>query len=223
MISAAAHQSLPSISATASTPSNVKDGETSCMHPDAMREIRCMSLAALPCPPMLVMVCRELAGECGFVEQETQCCSSHDLIAHLMSLACALGTEKQSSCSAMLQKELHASLFRQVDEWQEQHDPHCLKCKLPPMDWTYQVLGEFTRNYIRSYMPDPSKQQDVWFLPYEDIDLTHFVHAKALEFQKARSILYGACRMPHRDLDRMSYAELLQLSVQRIMESHHHA
>jgi hypothetical protein len=72
-------------------------------------------------------------------------------------------------------------------------------------------------------MPDPSKQQDVWFLPYEDIDLTHFVHAKALEFQKARSILYGACRMPHRDLDRMSYAELLQLSVQRIMESHHHA
>jgi hypothetical protein len=36
-------------------------------HADGLREIRAMIIAALPCPPMPIMVCRELAGECRWV------------------------------------------------------------------------------------------------------------------------------------------------------------
>jgi hypothetical protein len=38
-------------------------------HRDGMREIRAMVIAALPCPPMPIMVCRELAGECRWVQR----------------------------------------------------------------------------------------------------------------------------------------------------------
>jgi hypothetical protein len=33
-------------------------------HKDGLREIRAIIIAALPCPPMPIMVCRELEGEC---------------------------------------------------------------------------------------------------------------------------------------------------------------
>jgi hypothetical protein len=36
-------------------------------HRDGLREIRSMIIAALPFPPMPIMVCRELAGECRWV------------------------------------------------------------------------------------------------------------------------------------------------------------
>jgi hypothetical protein len=188
-------------------------------HKDALREIRAMAIAALPCPPMPIMACRESDGECSCVEQELQSCSSHDLLAHLMNLASTTATEKRNAQRSALQTEVQAALFKAVDAWQKLNDPHCLHRRLPPVDWTYETMGKFTRNYIRTYMPDPSKEQDVRFLPYLQVDRTHPVHRKALEFQKAQDVLYGKCRMPHRDLERMSYAELLQHSVQRIMEA----
>ena len=36
-------------------------------HSDGLREIRAMVMAALPCPPMPIMVCKELEGECRLV------------------------------------------------------------------------------------------------------------------------------------------------------------
>ena len=80
-------------------------------------------------------------------------------------------------------------------------------------------MCEFTRDYIRSYMPDPSKEQDVRFLPFLDVDRTHTIHVKALEFQKAQDVIYGKCPGKVRDYSVMSYAELVQLSVMRILDS----
>ena len=161
------------------------------------------------------------------MDADLHCCSSHDLIAHLMNIACTVGTDHQNRARAVRQTNLQAEMFSAIDAWHEENngkvgDAHdTTMMKLPPVEWTYEVMGRFSRLYIQSYMPDPSKEQDVRFVPFLEIDRTHAVHTKALEFQKAQDTLYGKCRLEciRRNYDTMSYAELVQLSVARIIES----
>lgn len=80
------------------------------------------------------------------------------------------------SVNMLSQVKLQCDLFDEIDEWRRS-EPDA-RIVLPPIDWTYSVLGKFTRLYIQSYMPDPSKVQDVRFLPLHDIDRTHSVHAR---------------------------------------------
>lgn len=155
-----------------------------------------------------------------YVQDDLQCCSSHDLLAHLMNVACTVATERQNVARASMQTELQEQLFAVIDAWHEENNSSSEKMKLPAVDWSYDVMSKFTRSYIQSYMPDPSKQQDIRFLPFVDIDRTHSVHAKALEFQKAQDVLYGKCKLDClREYDAMSYAELVQVSVVRVIES----
>ena len=190
---------------------------------DAMREVRSMIVAALPLPPMPVMVSREVAGD-NFVS--SACCSSHDLLAHLMNIACTCATDKQNAERALVQTQLQAELFDAVDSWRRS-EPDMLLV-LPPIAWTYRIMGEFTRRYVQSYMPDPGRDQDVRFVPVHEIDRTHPVHIRAMEFQKAQDLLYGKCKMLTvgkkgeryaRTYETMSYAELVQMSVARILDS----
>jgi hypothetical protein len=132
-----------------------------------------------------------------------------------MNVACTVATERQNKERAALQTELHAQLFSEVDAWHEEN-----KGRLPPVEWSYNVMSTYTRKYIQSYLPDPTKDQDVRFVLFKDIDRTHSVHVKALDFQKAQDTLYGKCRMDCiRSYNVMSYAELVQLSIVRILES----
>ena len=150
---------------------------------------------------------------------DNQCCSSHDLIAHLMNIACTLATDNQNTARAEMQTQLQAALFAEVDSWAAGATG---TDNLPRVDWSYQTMAAFTRKYIQSYMPDPAKQQDIRFLPVTEIDRTHPVHRKALEFQKAQDVLYGKCSsalVKSRPYESMSYAELVQVSVLRILES----
>lgn len=182
-------------------------------HCDGMREIRAMIISALPCPPMPVMSSKEVDGVC-----DEHSCSSHDLLAHLMNVACAVCTQKQHQARAEMQARLQGELFDKVDEWKRSQPDTAL----PPVEWSYQVLGEFTRRYAQSYMADPSKEQDVRFLPVTDIDRYHTVHVKAVEFQRAQDVLYGKCSQDligKRAYERMSYPELVQVSIARILES----
>jgi hypothetical protein len=185
-------------------------------HRDGMREIRAMIVAALPCPPMPVMASREVEDEPGCYEGK--CCSSHDLLAHLMNIACTAATEKQNCTRALLQAGIQEEMFSKVDEWKAGNDAS-VHAMLPPAEWSYQLMGDFTRKYVQSYMADPARAQDVRLLPMSDINRTHPVHIRALEFQKAQDLLYGKCAMITRDYERMSYAELVQVSVARIIES----
>ena len=192
-------------------------------HPDAMREVRAMIVAALPVPPMPVMASREVDGD---LFSGSSCCSSHDLLAHLMNIACTCATAQQNAARAELQIKLQADLFEAVDDWHRDEKDDTLV--LPPINWTYKALGDFTRKYVQSYMPDPTRDQDVRFLPVHDIDRTHPVHARAIEFQKAQDLLYGKCRLLTvarrgeryaRSYESMSYAELVQMSIARILDS----
>lgn len=199
-------------------------GRAQQQHPDGMREIRAMVVASLPCPPMPVMVSRELEDEASFTSIDASCCSSHDIMAHLMNLACTVATEDHNRRRAELQHEAMTELFDAVDEWIGAQTTGS-RARLPPVKWSYDLFATFTRRYIQSFMPDPTRTQDIRMLPIESIDRTHRVHAKALQFQRAQDILYGEeCKQQFRCLLRcsyeaMSYAELVQLSMARIIHA----
>ncbi len=200
-------------------------------HPDGMREIRAMAMAALPVPPMPIMVCREMEDESSFIEADMACCSSHDLIAHLMNIACTVATEAQNARREGLQWQAQTELFEQIDAYAAADKERKVSAllaaagvSLPPVQWTYGLFADFTRKYVRSFMPDPTKAQDIRFLTMHDIDRTHRVHTKALQFQKAQDILYAGDSFKERfgitrSYDVMSYAELIQVSMARIMDA----
>lgn len=184
-----------------------------------MREIRAMIVASLPCPPMPVMASREIEDEASFTITQTSCCSSHDLLAHLMNVASTVATDEHNRRRAALQNEAMSELFDTVDAW---IGAQTTKTRLPPAQWSYDLFATFTRKYIQSFMPDPTRAQDIRMLPFEDIDRTHRIHAKALQFQKAQDILYGdECKLQFRmrSYETMSYAELVQLSMARIIHA----
>ena len=190
-------------------------------HPDGNREIRSMILAALPMPPMPVLACKELPGEQSFVDTELKAISSHDLIAHMMNVSCTVVSESKNEERKKLQWALQDQLFKQLDEWQASNDPGGEKQLLPPPEFGYMLLGEYTRMYIQSYMPDPTKAQDIRFLPASEVDRGHIVWKKALEFQKAQDVLYGPCTFGGgtRTLQNLEYGDLVQHSIRRMMAS----
>lgn len=61
------NSSSSSVVALASTAQHPQQHCHQQQHRDGNREIRAMIIAALPFPPMPIMVCRELAGECRWV------------------------------------------------------------------------------------------------------------------------------------------------------------
>lgn len=211
------------------TPGAFSSSSSSCaklpeptFHPDGNREIRSMILAALPMPPMPILACKELQGEQSFVDSDLKAISSHDLIAHLMNISCTVVCREKNEERKQLQWKIQEDLFRQLDEWQAKHDPKGEEQLLPPPEFGYGLLGEITRLYIQSYMPDPTNVQDVRFLPAEDIDKSHVVWKRTLEFQKAQDVLYGPCtygKSSARNLKDMEYRELVQHSVRRMLAS----
>ena len=206
---------------SSSSPSCAKLPEPA-FHPDGNREIRSMILAALPMPPMPILACKELQGEQSFVDSDLKAISSHDLIAHLMNISCTVVCREKNEERKQLQWKIQEDLFRQLDEWQAKHDPKGEEQLLPPPEFGYGLLGEITRLYIQSYMPDPTNAQDVRFLPAEDIDKSHVVWKRTLEFQKAQDVLYGPCtygKSSARNLKDMEYRELVQHSVRRMLAS----
>jgi hypothetical protein len=57
------------------------------MSGDSTREMRSMILLNLPCPPMPMLMSKEVMDEASYVRLESTTCSSHDLIAHLLNKA----------------------------------------------------------------------------------------------------------------------------------------
>ena len=112
---------------------------------DALREIRAMVNLALPAPPLPMIISRPLQDEAGFMMSDTQVCSSHDVIAGLQNAVCTLATKKQNRDREYLQIRLNADLMDKVDEWNAMAMRHPKEPLLPPHEWSYNVMCEFTR------------------------------------------------------------------------------
>jgi hypothetical protein len=58
---------------------------------DSTREVRAMVLLSMPCPPMPMIMSKEMLDEVSYVQTENVAGNSHDLIAHFLNKAAAAG------------------------------------------------------------------------------------------------------------------------------------
>lgn len=178
-----------------------------------------MTMVAMPIPPLPIIVCKELEGESSFVAPDHKVASSHDLIAHMINVTCAVASSSVNDTRMTNQKEIEKQLFARVDEWQDLNDADGASKKVPSASWCYDLLTEFSRMYISSYANRSGL--DVRFMPASEIDRSHVVHRMALEFHRAQDVLYGRCSWEHVPLQEMTFSQLVQHSVRRMLESRH--
>jgi hypothetical protein len=186
------------------------DNSTCDMAGDSTREIRSMILLSLPCPPMPMLVSKEVMDEASYVHLESATCSSHDLIAHLLNKATV------SSVSHHLRKESQQNandiLCARFDEWRAANPD----LKVPPLEKSYEFFAEFTRYHIQSFMADPTKDIDVRFVPPHQVDTGSNMHSTSMDFALAQDILFGSLDGV-RSVEAMSYPEFIQQSARRML------
>jgi hypothetical protein len=181
---------------------------------DSAREVRSMILLSMPCPPMPMLMSKEVQDQV-----ESVGCNSHDLLAHLLNKATAA-----NSCGIelhpkrkVLQVEAHKLLCQRFDEWQAENQD----LEVPPLETSYSFFAEFTRAYIHSYMEDPTRQLDIRFEPANYVGSNTEVHIRTRDFAKAQEVLFGAQVSTGRSVDAMAYPEFVQLSARRILQADH--
>jgi hypothetical protein len=183
------------------------------MSHDSTREVRAMVLLTLPCPPMPMLMSKEIIDETSFTHAANVPGNSHDLLAHLLNKAAAA-----KACGVKLHpkrrvyQQLATNLLnKRFDDWKLAHPQDAL----PTLEISYGYFAEFSRAYIQSFMEDPEKALDIRFVPACDMDSGGMIHKKSLDFAKAQNVLFG--KISERNVEAMAYPEFIQLSAQRML------
>jgi hypothetical protein len=156
---------------------------TSVMCNDGAREVRAMVLLSMPCPPMPMLMSKEILDEVSFVHTDQVPCNSHDLIAHLLNKAAAARNcgEIIHSQRRLYQQNTSAILNQRFDDWKLTHPDD----EIPPLEISYGFFAEFTRSYIQGYMSDPARELDIRFIPATDVDHGSILYCKCLDFARS--------------------------------------
>jgi hypothetical protein len=180
---------------------------------DHLAEMRSILLMSLPCPPLPMLVCREIE-ESDFLYPGDTYCNSHDLIGYLLNRAtCAqTNTEELHRNRKRFQTGALRTLINRFDHWKTNNS----ECDVPPLEISFTFFTEYTRAYIQSYMPYPDKLLDIRFVPPTSIERGELLHTKSVDFAKAQNILYG--KIERRCASSMTYAEIIQISARRIAD-----
>jgi hypothetical protein len=179
---------------------------------DANMELRAITLMTLPCPPLPMMVTKELVGQCNTTDGEYHICNSHDLLANFMNIKTVVGDTGDNSKRMILQEQANSRLIEKFDKWKYENPG-----PIPPLDTTYAFFSTFTREYAATYIGNGGDIPDIRVSDARSIGMDHPVRVAALSFAKAQDQIYGAC-VPKR-LDLMQYPELIQLSARRILQT----
>lgn len=174
-----------------------------------------MVLLSMPCPPMPMLMSRQIMDESSFVCQDNMACNSHDLLAHLVQRAANAQTCDHSHHKNRMiyQKEAMNVLNQRFDNWRLEDTDN----DIPPLETSYSFFAEYTRSYIQSYMADPTKQTDIRMIPPTQVDNGSFIHCKTIDFARAQNILFGC--VYEREIGSMAYPELIQLSARRMLNT----
>ncbi len=182
-----------------------------------------MYMAALPCPPMPLLVNDIVAcnnnnrknsneeededEDQGRKEEEKtsspKYCNSHDFIASMLLNAMALDDKKLNEQRKIKQMELTDKLLQQ------------LKAGDPGKAYTY--FSEFTAGYICAFA---NIDVGVTFLPMDDVKNGDAVHRACCSWNRAQSIILREPeKTPGAPLDKMGYKDLLALHCGRFAAS----
>jgi len=117
---------------------------------DSTQEIRAMILAALPYPPLPILLPKLHASGEDILQ------TSHDLISMLLRESCAKRTASENKARQQRQQAVLAGFMRSVTSE---------ACASPPE--LYRVYCEYTMHHIATYLPPGAPQPVLRFLPLD--------------------------------------------------------
>lgn len=161
-----------------------------------------MYMAALPCPPMPLLISSPMRNDDDEEEsrgQPKRYCNSHDFIASLLLNAMALGDQQLNSLRKTKQIEITEKLLKQMSG-----------VNMNDVEKAYSYFSEFTAGYICALA---SIDVGVTFLPLRDVSQNDTVHKACCSWNRAQGILSKEDPIPN--LEGKSYSELLQMHCKR--------
>jgi hypothetical protein len=161
-----------------------------------------MYMAALPCPPMPLMV---LAPETDTPQKKKAYCNSHDFIASLLLTAMAHGNTKLNEERKAKQVELTEKLLKQMASLKDLN-----------VDQAYTYFSEFTAGYICAFA---NIDVGVTFLPLHDVEKKDNVHKACCSWNRAQSIILKENTTTNESLEKMTFRDLLLVHCQRFMNN----
>jgi hypothetical protein len=172
---------------------------------DAAREIRAMILSAFACPPLPLMVVRDST-------QTDDCVSSHDIIACAMQSTNDHYTAANEMQRVNTQKKLLQDYNDTLDllylQYKNTEDDAMRRRKV--VTDVYDVMQDYTRKMIASYMLLKDKQPDARFVPLDDVCISDTVYTKAKEHLVANRIICDRALIDPSQIDGFSYRELIE-------------
>lgn len=165
-----------------------------------------MYMAALPCPPMPLMVTVEQDEDS---DKRQTYCNSHDFIASLLLTAMAHGNEKLNEERKTKQIEMTDKLLKQMKELPKDN----------MVEKAYTHFSEFTAGYICAFA---NIDVGVTFLPLADVAMQDNVHRACCSWNRAQSIILKETVPADNSItttNNKSYRELLQLHCDRFQSS----
>ncbi len=149
-----------------------------------------MYMAALPCPPMPLLLSEE--------NNQKKYCNSHDLIASLLLSAMELGNTNLNNERKGKQTELTEKLLMQMKQTNLD------------VEKAYAYFSEFTAGYICAFA---NIDVGVTFLPLSDVQKDDNVHKACCCWNRAQMIILNEEK--NVSLDDKSYKDLLSLHCER--------
>ena len=172
---------------------------------DVAREIRAMILSAFACPPLPVMVVRDVTQTDDFV-------SSHDIIACAMTSSnnhyTADNELERVKTQKRLMREYNNTLDKLYVEYKNAGNDKTMQSKV--VSDVYNVMQDYTRKVIASYMLLGDRVPDARFMPMDDVCVSDDVYKKAGEHLIANRVITGRALVDATEIVHFSYRQIIE-------------
>lgn len=172
---------------------------------DSTQEIRAMILAALPYPPLPVIVER--------LDEDNRVCegviqTSHDILANLLIHACAKRDKSQNAERKDKQTQVLRSLI----------DHMANRGQLQSIPELYDTYCHHTRLHVGTYLPPDSKQPPLRFAPLASVCRGDPIHRRMCDYMAGQAVILeeanGHCAQ---DWLCREYADMLTINRARLL------
>lgn len=171
---------------------------------DCTQELRAMILAALPYPPLPVILRRiEDGNRLGADVLQT----SHDILSKLLSESCVRCTVSENADRREKQRGILREFLAEL-----------VKDGLQAPPKLYHTLCQFTMKHIESYFREGSPAPQIRFMPFDEVCKGDVVHKKMCDYIAAQARLLelqgGLCAQDWMDAE---YFQLMLVARDRLV------
>ena len=172
---------------------------------DVNREIRGMILAALPYPPLPVML-KGMDEENRLTDERVV--NSHDIIAQMINVAACRQDKKANGDRKMRQGLVLSGFIADL-----------VKDGVVSVEKLYEILCRRTQEHVSTYLPENcSSMSAICFLPSKSVCKGDSVHAKMCDYMAAQAVLLDLkTGNTSADWSSVEYEDMLLAAKERIV------